>query len=92
VLGFGLFFYVGVAGFGLGVCVCVIAIAFGVGVIFKASLADISFGALAKAQASMREKNRKDKRTPKDASDWESASVSSPSPSASESSSCWIGC
>ncbi|CAI7647903.1 unnamed protein product [Penicillium viridicatum] len=33
---------------------------------FKASLADISFGALAKAQASMREKNRKDKRTPKD--------------------------
>ncbi|CAI7611064.1 unnamed protein product [Penicillium crustosum] len=33
---------------------------------FKASLADISFGALAKAQASMREKKRKDKRTPKD--------------------------
>ncbi|KAJ5504816.1 hypothetical protein N7463_007690 [Penicillium fimorum] len=32
---------------------------------FKASLADISFGALAKAQASMREKNR-NKRTPKD--------------------------
>ncbi|OQE43573.1 hypothetical protein PENCOP_c003G08667 [Penicillium coprophilum] len=31
---------------------------------FKASLADISFGALAKAQASMREKNR-NKRTPK---------------------------
>ncbi|KAJ5519139.1 hypothetical protein N7453_001561 [Penicillium expansum] len=33
---------------------------------FKASLADISFGALAKAQASMREKNRKEKRTSKD--------------------------
>ncbi|KAJ5932915.1 hypothetical protein N7516_007404 [Penicillium verrucosum] len=33
---------------------------------FKSSLADISFGALAKAQASMREKNRTDKRTPKD--------------------------
>ncbi|CAG8328627.1 unnamed protein product [Penicillium nalgiovense] len=33
---------------------------------FKASLADISFGALAKAQASMREKNRKDKRASKD--------------------------
>ncbi|KAJ5437311.1 Protein of unknown function DUF947 [Penicillium cf. griseofulvum] len=32
---------------------------------FQASLADISFGALAKAQASMREKNRKDKRIPK---------------------------
>ncbi|KAJ5822798.1 hypothetical protein N7447_005138 [Penicillium robsamsonii] len=32
---------------------------------FKASLADISFGALAKAQASMREKSR-NKRTPKD--------------------------
>lgn len=32
-LGFGLFFYVGVAGFGLGVCVCAFSFAFGVGVI-----------------------------------------------------------
>jgi hypothetical protein len=32
VLGFGLFFYVGIAGFGLGVCVCAF-FAFGVGVI-----------------------------------------------------------
>ncbi|KAG0160500.1 hypothetical protein PDIDSM_8030 [Penicillium digitatum] len=33
---------------------------------FKASLAEISFGALAKAQASMRERNRKEKHAPKE--------------------------